>query len=476
MSNGESTVQDSAGWSRLDPRSLALMRIALGVIILLDQLLRLTDLQAFYTDEGVLPRTTLLGSSLSDSWLSVHLTTGSGFGEALLLLITAGLAVGLIAGWKTPWMTLGCWFMLNSLHARNLFVNDRGDTQLVLMLFWACFLPLGACWSVDSRRRSVPLEAARGFPAAALIVQLAMIYVFAALTKNGDYWLVRGDALSYSLASPIFAGDLAGWLLVVAKPYLRLATYLVIAGELFAGALLLVPFSVSMLRGLAVILIAGFHLGVAVLFNLGFFPFIGMASIVALIPSEFWDAIPATRSNFEAGPKLSHRLRLLRAGFLSLCLGLSLLSNLSSLPWLSANAPPRWLLKTTQVLKLEQHWDLFSPLPPINGQFRVLAIDRSGKARVLYQAPKTEQTPEASDFLSHRWKMLMLTTIFPDYPFIRESVARRLAEKFGGTREGETIRYEFVLNPMGKNGGFEPPRILPLWSGDRHKASGLMRL
>ena len=40
----------------LDLRALALWRMALGAVVLLDILLRVRDLQAFYGDHGVLSR------------------------------------------------------------------------------------------------------------------------------------------------------------------------------------------------------------------------------------------------------------------------------------------------------------------------------------------------------------------------------------------------------------------------------------
>lgn len=45
-------------------RSLALFRIALGALLLLDLIGRATDLEAFYADTGVLPRSVATGRFL----------------------------------------------------------------------------------------------------------------------------------------------------------------------------------------------------------------------------------------------------------------------------------------------------------------------------------------------------------------------------------------------------------------------------
>ena len=48
--------------SSIDLRGLAALRVLLGSILLSDMVLRLTDLEAFYSDGGILPRSTLLES------------------------------------------------------------------------------------------------------------------------------------------------------------------------------------------------------------------------------------------------------------------------------------------------------------------------------------------------------------------------------------------------------------------------------
>ncbi len=468
MSQGRSNTR----WSGLDLRSLAVFRIGLGIVVLADQFLRMWDLRAFYTDIGILPRATLLGSDLADFWISLHLTVGSWFGELCLLLATAAGGIALLIGWHTRWATLACWVLLNSLHARNPFVNDRGDVQLVLMLFWGFFLPLGAVWSLDAKEGRRASGSAMGLPAAALIIQLSFVYLFAAATKTGDFWLARGDALEYSLASSVFAGDLAGRLLEVARPYLVPLNYLVIAGELFAGLLLLTPFSVGLLRGVAVAMIASFHLAVALLFQLGLFPMIGLCSILALLPSEVWAVTRLKAPPVERPVELSSMACHAQDAFLGLSLALVLVANLQSLTWgPRLKAGPRIDI-LARILKVEQHWDLFSPLPPINGQFQLWAVDPAGNERLVYRAPATPFDPDAPRFPNHRWRMLLLTTLFPDYPFLREAAAREIARRFAEVEPGESLRYQFMLLPMEERGKFGQPRPLLLWREGRSRVEG----
>ncbi|MBC7865092.1 MAG: hypothetical protein IAF38_19110, partial [Bacteroidia bacterium] len=61
----------------LDLRSIALMRMALALVLMTDLIIRSTSLMAHYTDEGVLPLSTLYTSNWNPSFFSVYcMSTG----------------------------------------------------------------------------------------------------------------------------------------------------------------------------------------------------------------------------------------------------------------------------------------------------------------------------------------------------------------------------------------------------------------
>ncbi len=65
------------------------MRIALGVVIVVDLLIRVQALEAHYTDFGVLPRETI--ADFADSWrISLHLANGS-IQFQVLMFVVAGI-------------------------------------------------------------------------------------------------------------------------------------------------------------------------------------------------------------------------------------------------------------------------------------------------------------------------------------------------------------------------------------------------
>ena len=452
-------------WAELDLRSLALFRVALGGFILLDLVLRLSDLGAFYTDSGALPRLALVDSVFADTWISFHLGTGSAIGQGLLFLMAGLCALGLMLGWRTPQMALASWFLLNSLHARNPFVNDRGDLELSLMLLWGIFLPLGACFSMDRRAGRRPFGQATGFPAAALVIQFASIYVFTALLKNGDFWLARGDGLKHSLLSPIFSNPPATWLLEGLPSLIVPLNYAVITGELFVGLLLLSPYSVPLLRSLTVLALVAFHLTVAVLFQLGLFPFIGAILPLVLLPKEFWEGVgrhwpSLAGTHLPEEPKADRRLQ----PVVAIMLILALLSNLDFQS--ERLSLPPLIRGLNQALKLEQHWDLFSPVPPINGTFELLAVGPQGKERVLFRGPPNGSgDPSMSEFPNHRWRMLMVSSLYPEFAVVREGLARALMRRGEGHLDkDERLRYRFQHRRVDKTGALGEAVQVELWS------------
>lgn len=449
----------SACWPELDPRSLAVFRMVLGGFVVLDSLLRVPYLGEFMTDNGVLSRLQVVSSPYADYWLSFHLGSGNLIGQVVLSLILVGLGVGLTIGWRTHLMAAGCWVLVNSMHARNPFINDRGDLQLSLLLFWAIFLPLGAHWSLDKKQGRAGWGSLKGVASVGLVLQFAWIYLFAALLKTGDFWLARGDGLKFSLLSPMFSTDLASYLAHWNDGTLRLLNYSVIAGELFVAFLLLSPVLVSLCRQSAVVLLFSFHLVVLSMFKLGLFPLIGALTPLVFLPPEFWTRLGIPSSwNSSSTRKLPQFVQV----FLGACILLGFLSNLSFRPGGWELQRPLWLAHLTQRLKLEQHWDLFAPLPPINGTFRLVSVTSDGVENVLFEGPPTSEKPDLQPFPSHRWKMLMLASIYPEFDLIRPSVARTLAKRFPNSSKGR-LRYQFVLKPINQKGAFQRPVIQSLW-------------
>ncbi len=94
------------------------------------------------------------------------------------------------------------WCLLLSLHRRNPEIDSAADILLHLLLFWAQFLPLGACWSLDARKSLRPRAATLGLRSAgtvAFILQVCFVYWFTAALKTDASWRTEGSAVYYAL-------------------------------------------------------------------------------------------------------------------------------------------------------------------------------------------------------------------------------------------------------------------------------------
>jgi hypothetical protein len=272
----------------LDVRSLALLRIGLSVILLCDWLDRLPDLRAHYSDAGIVPRNVLSGAMP----ISVHFFSGAVWFQALLLGLACLFALALLVGYRTPLATLVSWFLLISVHARNPAVLQGGDQVLRLLLFWGIFLPLGACYSLDSADPEARPRSPRVLSPAsvALILQVCLIYWFASAWKWGPEWRTEGTAVYFALKVDHFSTHFGRFLLGYPE-VMRWLTYSTLYLETLGPVLLFVPFHPPLLRLLAIASFVLFHAGLAISLELSHFPPVCALAWLSLLPTDFWDRL-----------------------------------------------------------------------------------------------------------------------------------------------------------------------------------------
>jgi divalent metal cation (Fe/Co/Zn/Cd) transporter len=85
----------------VDTRALAAVRVAIGSILLVDLLLRVRYIEAFYTRGGVLPRAANAALYPTLSSLSLHALSGAVWLQWALFAAAAVLAVLLVVGYRT---------------------------------------------------------------------------------------------------------------------------------------------------------------------------------------------------------------------------------------------------------------------------------------------------------------------------------------------------------------------------------------
>ncbi|MEM6985856.1 MAG: hypothetical protein AAF499_04885, partial [Pseudomonadota bacterium] len=133
----------------LDLRSVALFRVGLAVAVLSDLLYRASDLSAFYTDAGVLPRT-VLREAINAQPVSLHALSGGAGLQIGLFVLCALAALALLIGYRSQLAAFVCWALMLSLHQRNPLLLQGGDDLLVILLFFGFLLPLGARFGIDA--------------------------------------------------------------------------------------------------------------------------------------------------------------------------------------------------------------------------------------------------------------------------------------------------------------------------------------
>ncbi len=344
----------------IDIRSLAIFRIGLGSVLLGDLLVRLQDLQAHYSDDGVLPRHILIHSFLDPWSLSLHVINGQWQVQWVLFMVQIVCAIALLIGYKTRLATIVSWFLLLSLYMRNTMVLQGGDILLKVLLFWSMFLPLGGYWSVDQKlkkQHSPPYQVV-SVGTLALLLQVCFVYWFTALLKTDPSWSVDGTAIWYALSIEQYATPLGTQLLNYPHllKFLTFATfYLEAFGPFFAFS----PIWTAPLRMATVVAFWIFHLiGLNFTMELALFPYICAVGWLPFVPKWFWENVLKKQTS---GVSL-WRASWVSNGLASFFLVYIFLWNLSTLgvswPYLS---PPPTIIAS--LVGVDQTWDMFSPTP-----------------------------------------------------------------------------------------------------------------
>ena len=285
----------------LDLRGLALFRILLGVLLLVDLALRASDLRVFYSDAGVLPRVDLLDRVATGTtpWtVSLHMISGRWEVQLVLFAIAAFCAACLLIGHRTRLFTVLSWLLLMSLHGRNPAILNAGDVLFRMLLFWSIFLPLGSRCSVDAAMREPPESdpAGRGdrvwsVPAFCFMVQVSLLYWATALLKTHPIWTEERTAVWHALKLDYMVLPLGALMREWPPTLLEAMTRTTLWLEFAAPLLLWVPVFVAPLRLTACAVMIAVHVGFAATLQLGLFSYVCGAMWLALLPPWAWDRL-----------------------------------------------------------------------------------------------------------------------------------------------------------------------------------------
>lgn len=274
-----------------DLRTLALVRICLGAVIIADLVNRALSMTAHYTDDGVMPRSALL-ETLNVTGASIHMVSGAWWVQAVLFVVAGLCAFSLMIGYRARLAAILTWVLLISLDARNTYVSQGGDMLLRMLVFWIIFLPSSARFAVDAAldRQQSKNNDYFSMATVGLLVQAASVYFFTALLKTSPVWMPDGTAVHYALFNDTLVTAFAVWFRQFG-PLLHFLTYYVWILELVTPLLLFSPFFHTRVRLMGLFLLITMHIGFLINMNIGLFPFISITSLLAFTPGSVWDWI-----------------------------------------------------------------------------------------------------------------------------------------------------------------------------------------
>ncbi len=345
----------------IDVRALALMRIGFSAIVIGDLIQRSFSLTAHYTDLGILPRSYVLGL-ISPACINAYLMNGTFSFAATLFIITGLSALCVLIGYRTQFFTVIVWFLLQSLHFRNILIYNAGDLLLHIIFFWGMFLPWGMKYSVDAALKK-PSEAPVRIVSMASVgylLQIASFYIFSALLKSGPEWTKEGTALYYAFNVDQVVKPFGIFLLQFPE-LLKFSTRIVYNLEHWGSLFFFFPWQTRYVRLIMLVVFSAFHLGITLTIQTGPFQWICLVALWGFLPSFFLDKIfgPVQPSG---KPVRRFFKPVYLSIFLVFCIFYTFWINLSNLKKFPYKIPHQlhWIRYT---LALDQNWGMFAPYP-----------------------------------------------------------------------------------------------------------------
>ena len=269
---------------KLDTRSLAVFRIALAILVVVDLVLRARNVELFYTEQGVVPQSLALAAPPVDV-PSIYFLSSEPWVTVALFSIHALLGCLLFVGYRTRLSTVLVAVFVVSLDLRNPLVLSYADTLFMWLLFWAIFLPLGERWSVDAvHAEREPRASVSGLPAALILLQVITVYFVNGLYKTGSELWASGEAA-------VLVMELDDMTFLAAELVASQPALLELGGRIWY-AMLLGSWLLVVLHGRArTLLVALFvltHLSFAVTVRIGAFAFVSIAGVLLFFQGSFW--------------------------------------------------------------------------------------------------------------------------------------------------------------------------------------------
>ncbi len=396
--------------------------------MLYDLLDRASVFRLHFTGSGIYPNHFPLGEFPR---YSIFHLSGSAEFQAGLFVIGCLAALLFTLGIATRFAGIICWVFLLNLQHYTYFSQFSADDVLRLLLFWSLFLPLDARLTLNPfGRHARRLQFVENWASAALLAQVAAIFIFAGTHKLFDPEWRNGNALQLAIEA---CGTPFATSFLDHSALLSFLTLLTIPAQLVSSFLL---FTSPCLRRVGVSVLIGFQIALLTFLNLSFFPAVTLVGLLLFIP----DTLAVKRlESWNLGAKKSA----------AVAVGVGLL-----LPIFGNSS-------ISQFVGLHQNWSMF--VPPPHQLMWVVTRLHSSDGRVYEAATKREFTDWSETRFATvpawvRWAGLFLK--IPQHPTLAHRIGISLCRYWKEDAPEKTIVSAHVYLVI-KTINQQPHRIHP---------------
>ncbi len=446
-----------------DPRTLSLIRVLLGILVQLDAAFRLGDSSAFYGAHSILPQTSWFSNAAPYSWISPYFLFDFPYFPACLLILQWMFGFGLMLGIKVRLTSFFSWFLLLSVQLRNPFILNGGDALLLHLLLWLQFLPCDKYFtlkqneainvSTSSAKQLLHRIAILGFS-----LQMLGMYVSTGVAKLTIPAWQNGLALSIALSKDALTTDF-GRLLLHWYPVLPAISFATLILELVLAPLLISPWRTELFRIIVLPCLILFHLGTALCFNIGLFPFISIAGLMIFLPQSFWRGISHFLANRNASFSIADletrqlkkttcspedTRRNTRTDYLPLCslgfvFSLFLYSHLTHPKAVNLNISV--VDRTVMALRFRQSWNMFVRQSSGGGWHQLVGARWDGELVDLVNPSNPQPAEKPANvntmFPNYRWRKLLSSLRKKRHAQYRAAFVSYLVKRWEHSREPE---------------------------------------
>lgn len=445
----------------LDTRTLALFRIALGLLCFFDTLRRFPYINLLYTNEGLLSNHFALFAAPYPMF-SLLFALSTPIEVWIFFLIGALISLSFALGYKTRTSAFLLLLFIMSVTNRNTLLIYGADTVKLNLLVFSQFLPLGVCWSVDARNRGQnDFYKYSSIITSLLFLQLAVLYFFASVQKNGTTWR-DGYGLYYALFQDRIVSSLGIWVRNNAPiGVLRIASDTALYIELLATFFILMPLRTVSFRRFSFYALVLFHISIGSLLNLGVFPVAMFVHLLILISDKELSYIATFFKLPNDSSSQDHNCCVNGLGFrksafcgASAMVAFIFVTHIIEGNWifrgLTNYRAPQWVQSVVNYTSFRQSWSMFAPDAP-DHDFQTIWIgelDNGEKIDLLRGIPAEVKPVEHGDKV---WNQPLDAVngmlVFEKGIVSPVEIERWVKERRGGMKipEGRTLkRFEII--------------------------------